>query len=119
LRGRSKRYRIRLAHAPLSDWRFVLHDGHRGTLPPRRLFHRRLASEAPPHYDHLIVFERTGMRLLLGDAQFREHLEDRAGFNFQFPSQLVDANFAHTLRLWRGIPSRARSLVFPDPSFST
>jgi hypothetical protein len=118
--GRShKRHRLWLAIFRIGDQRVIIHHGHGGTLPPRRLLHCRFASQAPPHQHDLIVLQRTGMRLLVGDAQVRKQLEDRAGLNFQFPSQFVDANFAHTLRLWRGILSRARSFVYPGPSLST
>jgi hypothetical protein len=108
--------RLQFGHALFRNRRFTLQDGDRGVLPPRSFFHCRFASQASPHQQDLIVFQRTGVRLLVGDAQIRKQLQNRAGLNFQFPSQLVDANFAHTLRLWRGIPFRARSLIFPDPS---
>jgi hypothetical protein len=42
-----------------------------------------------------IVVERAGMRLLIGDAQFRQHVQDDARLDFEFPRQLVDANFTH------------------------
>ncbi len=112
-RRRGKPRRFRRAHALLGDRSFIVEDGHRGALAPRGFFHCRFASQPPTDQQHLVVFQRTGMRLLVGDSQIRKQLQNRAGFNFQFPSQLVDANFAHTLRLWRGIPSRARILVFP------
>jgi hypothetical protein len=101
-RRRGEPYRLRLAHALLSDRSFVVHDRHRGALAPRGFFHCRFASQAPPHQYDLIILQRTGVRFLVGDPQIRKQLKNRAGFNFQFPSQLVDANFAHTLRLWRG-----------------
>jgi hypothetical protein len=114
--GRGK---LRLALALIAKRRFIVEDGDCRGFAPRGLFHRRFTAQAPPHHHDLIVLQRTGVRLLIGDSQVRKQLKDRAGLNFQFPSQLVDANFAHTLRLWRGIASRARSLVFPGPSFST
>ena len=43
-----------------------------------------------------IVVERTGMRLLFGDAQLRQHVQDDARLDFEFPRQLVNANFTHT-----------------------
>jgi len=114
-----RRHRFRLAIFRIGGQGFVVHHGNRGTLPSRRLFYCRFASQASPHQHDLIVLQRAGVRLLVCDAQVRKQLKDRAGLNFQFPSQLVDANFAHTLRLWHGIRSRARSEVFPGPSLST
>ncbi len=58
-----------------------------------------LATEAATHQQSLVVFQRAGVGLLLGDAQFREYFDDGVGFYFQLPGQLVDANFTHTLRL--------------------
>jgi len=39
-------------------------------------------------YTHLlsfVVFKRTGVRLLLGDAHFRERIENGFTFDFQLP----------------------------------
>lgn len=35
------------------------------------------------------------MGFLLGDANFRQHIEDGLAFNFQLPGEIVDSNFAH------------------------
>ena len=43
-----------------------------------------------------LVVERTGMRLLIHDAQFRQHVQNDARLDFEFSSQLVNANFTHT-----------------------
>jgi len=45
---------------------------------------------------HDIIIERTGVRLLLGDAQFRQQLQNDVRLDLEFSSQLVDANFTHT-----------------------
>jgi hypothetical protein len=45
---------------------------------------------------HHVVVERTGVRLLIGDAQFRQQLQNDVRLDFEFSSQLVDANFTHT-----------------------
>jgi hypothetical protein len=46
--------------------------------------------------------DRTRMRLLLGDAGFRQIIQYRLGLHFEFASQLVDANLGlvrHPLKL--------------------
>jgi hypothetical protein len=47
------------------------------------------------HHRHILV-HRTGMRLLLADAQVRQHVENDAGLHFQFSRQLIDTDFAHS-----------------------
>jgi hypothetical protein len=47
------------------------------------------------HFFRFVVFERTGMRLLLGDAHFREHVENCLALYFQLSCQIVDSNLAH------------------------
>jgi hypothetical protein len=67
--GRSGGTRLRFALDRLRDGSLAIHHRHRGVFAPRGFFHRRFASQAPPHEQHLIVLERTGMGLLLGDAE--------------------------------------------------
>jgi hypothetical protein len=43
------------------------------------------ATEMGANFVCLMVFERTGMRLLLGDAHFGQYIENRFAFNFQLP----------------------------------
>ena len=43
-----------------------------------------------------VVIERAGVGLLIGDTQLRQHIQDDAGLDFEFSSQLVDPNFTHT-----------------------
>jgi hypothetical protein len=45
---------------------------------------------------HVIV-ERTGMRFFVGDAQFRQKLKDNVGLDLELASELVDADFTHTV----------------------
>jgi len=52
--------------------------------------------EPLPDRQHDIVVERTGMRLLLSNAQIGQQVYDHPGLDFQFPSKLIDSNFAHT-----------------------
>jgi len=42
-----------------------------------------------------MLFNGTGMRLLLGYAYQRQHVENRLAFDFQFSGQIVDSNLAH------------------------
>ncbi len=44
------------------------------------------------------------MGLLLGDPDFKQYVENRLAFDFQFPSQIVNSNLAHPLCFLRGIP---------------
>jgi hypothetical protein len=41
------------------------------------------------------LINRTGVRLLFGDADLRQHFYDHVRWNLQLPRQLVDADFAH------------------------
>jgi hypothetical protein len=42
-----------------------------------------------------MVFKRAGMRLLLGDAHFGQHIEDCFAFYFQLSRQIVNSNLTH------------------------
>jgi len=42
-----------------------------------------------------VLFERTGMGLLLGDTDFLQHIENRFAFDFQFSGQVVNSNLTH------------------------
>ncbi len=53
------------------------------------------SAEVGPHFLCLVVLERTGMGLLLGDSDFGENIENRFAFNFQLPGQIVDSNLTH------------------------
>jgi hypothetical protein len=47
---------------------------------------------------HLLCFmllHRTGMRLLFGDADFDQDVENCLALDFQFPGQIVDSNLTH------------------------
>jgi len=58
-----------------------------------RLF--RVSAEMVAHQNRLVLFERTGVRLLLGDPDFGEHVENRLAFHFQLACQIVDSNLTH------------------------
>jgi hypothetical protein len=43
----------------------------------------------------LVFFQRTRMRLFLGDPNFRKHIENCLAFYFQLSGQIVDSNLTH------------------------
>jgi hypothetical protein len=45
-----------------------------------------------------VVVKGAGMGLLVVDAQLREKLNNNTRLHFELACQLVDANFAHTVR---------------------
>jgi hypothetical protein len=57
-----------------------------------------------PNLNGFVIFNGTGMGLLLGDPDFSKHVEDRLALDFQFPGQIVDSNLAHPLCFLRTIP---------------
>jgi hypothetical protein len=63
-----------------------------------------IGTEMRPHFDGFVIFNRTGMGLLLGDPDFKQHVENRLALDFQFPGQIVNSNLAHPLCFLRGIP---------------
>jgi hypothetical protein len=73
----------------------------RRTFPGARNFGRgtagALARHALADQQSYVVVERTGVRLLVGDAQFRQRLENYVGLYFELAGQLIDANFTHTM----------------------
>jgi hypothetical protein len=62
---------------------------------PARTRGRTGCAEAGTHFIRFMVFERTGMALLLGDSDFREYIENGLTFDFQLSCQIVDSNLAH------------------------
>jgi hypothetical protein len=64
----------------------------------------RVGAEVGPHLDGLVIFNGTGMGLLLGDPDFSKNVENRLALDFQFPGQIVDSNLAHPPRFLRTIP---------------
>jgi hypothetical protein len=55
----------------------------------------RLPDKPVTQNDRDILVHRTGMRFLFRNTQLREHIENHARLDFQFPRQLVDANLLH------------------------
>jgi len=58
---------------------------------------RRFATGAKmsPDFFGLVLLQRAGMRLLLGDPQLRKDVGDRLAFDFQLSGQIVDSNLTH------------------------
>ncbi len=52
-------------------------------------------AETGTDFVRFMVFERTGMALLLGDSDFGKHIENGLTFDFQLSCQIVDSNLAH------------------------
>src|SRR5690348_8014070 len=48
-----------------------------------------------PYPDRFIFFDRTGVRLLLGNPHQGQYIENRFTFDFQLPCQIVDSNLTH------------------------
>ena len=42
-----------------------------------------------------VLFERAGMRLLLGDTDFRQDIENGFALDFQLPGQIINPNLTH------------------------
>jgi hypothetical protein len=64
---------------------------HGCRIPKVRMGTRQQIAQLERH----ILIHRAGMRFLLLHAQFRQHFDDHAGFNFKLPRQLVDSDFLH------------------------
>jgi hypothetical protein len=48
-----------------------------------------------PHLLGFMLFDGTGMRLLLGDPDLKQDIENRFTFDFQLPGQIVNSNLTH------------------------
>jgi len=66
-----------------------------GTRRPGRSMRLPLPLEVSAHFVGFEIFQRTGMRLLLGDSRGCQHVENRLTLDFQLSSQIVDSNLAH------------------------
>ena len=49
----------------------------------------------PDQFRNIVVYGAR-MSFLLGNAKFRQHLENRMRWNLELPCQFIDANFAHS-----------------------
>jgi hypothetical protein len=64
----------------------------------RGCFGRSLLADRPEMLAYLvcnIVLDRTGVRPLVGDPQFKKVVEYRLAFDLQLARQIVDPNLAH------------------------
>jgi hypothetical protein len=61
------------------------------------LFRDRFSAgtEMPPDFVRKVVIERTGVRLLVRNAQFGQVVYNHVAFHFQFACQFVDPNLPH------------------------
>jgi hypothetical protein len=66
-----------------------------GTRASRRRIRFGGGVKVSTHFFRLVVLKRTGVRLLLGNANFGENIKDGLALDFQFPGQIVDSNLAH------------------------
>ena len=53
-----------------------------------------LSAEMPSYFFGLIVFQRTRMRLLFSDTDFRQILDEHFGLDFKLARQLVDSDLS-------------------------
>jgi hypothetical protein len=52
-------------------------------------------AEVSPHFFRFVFLDRTGVRLLLGGADFDQDIKNCLALDFQFPGQIVDSNLTH------------------------
>jgi hypothetical protein len=53
------------------------------------------AAEMLPHQFRFVIFQRTGVRLLLRNAHRGEHVKNFPALDFQLTGQIVDSNLTH------------------------
>jgi hypothetical protein len=64
------------------------------------------------HLDGLILFDGAGVRLLLGDANRFQSIQNGIALDFELSCKIVDADFAHlSLFAAAGGSSRARPVI--------
>ena len=77
------------------------------------VFFPRWASQAFAQQLRDILVDRTGVGLLLRDAEFRQQVQNRARFYLELPRQFIDPDFLHTYgRTLSRFPLRQR----PQPA---
>jgi hypothetical protein len=59
--------------------------------------------EVGPHFFRFVVFNGTGMSLLLRDSDHRKYVQNGLTLDFQFSGQIVDSNLAHPPFLSSGL----------------
>jgi len=82
-----------------------------------------LAGHPLAHLQSYVVVERAGVRLLVGNTQLRQRLENHVRLYFELAGQLIDTNFTHTMT-FRASPdlhpsvrifTKFRLLLFRNP----
>jgi hypothetical protein len=53
-----------------------------------------------------VLFQRTGVRLLLGNADEWESVENSFALDFQLPGQIIDSNLTHPLSFPSACPAK-------------
>jgi hypothetical protein len=48
-----------------------------------------------PHLLRFVLFDRTGVCLLLGHSDFDQDIQNRLALDFELPGQIVDSNLTH------------------------
>ena len=54
-----------------------------------------MRAEIFPYQHRFVLFDGTGVRLLLGYSDLGERVKNRLALDFQLPCQIVDSNLAH------------------------
>jgi hypothetical protein len=69
-----------------------------GTRSLRRTGRRvGAAAEMSPHQFRFVIFQRTGVRLLLRNAHRGQYVKNFFALDFQLTGQIVDSNLTHPL----------------------
>ncbi len=72
-------------------------SGTRGLCRTRRRI--GAAAEMFPHQVRFVIFQRTGVRLLLRNPHRGQHVKNFLALDFQLTGQIVDSNLTHPLSL--------------------
>jgi hypothetical protein len=65
------------------------------TCQPRSIGFRCRTAQFRAYLVRLVLFQRTGVGLLLGDPNFRQYIENGLALDFQLSCQIVDSNLTH------------------------
>ena len=57
--------------------------------------HLGAAAEMSPHQFRFVIFQRTGVRLLLRNAHRGQHVKNFFALDFQLTGQIIDSNLTH------------------------
>jgi hypothetical protein len=65
------------------------------TRPASRRRTLRRGADVDAHLFRFVVFQRTGVRFLLGHSNQRQRVENGLTLDFQFSGKIVDSNLTH------------------------